>query len=200
MAYSILSSVPPPSLRDKKTTLERVGQNFRFLRKSPVAKAMTLELHLGHPELQIPPMLPGQPLFLLPSRDQPKTRGCIWPAVRSTEYHPTLALLPCYHLHVRQVLSNCPVRTLSPATVWGWGQLRSQALWVPCKCFLMKWNPLLHCLWASPMQNVHSSTIPESPKLETTKYPSSIKWVIGWYSCTMGQYTAIGMNQSLHAQ
>lgn len=159
MAYSILSSVLPPSLRHKRAILERVGRNFGFLRKSPVAKAMTLELHLGHPELQIPPRLPGQPLFLPPSRDQPRKRGCIWPAACSTLYQPTLALLPCYHLHVKQVLSTCPVRTLSPATVWGWGQLCLRALWVHCKCcFLMKWN-LLHCLWASPMQNVHSSTM-----------------------------------------
>lgn len=167
-----ISSVLPPFLRHKRTVLERVGRNFGLLRKSSVAKAMTLELHLGHLsiELQIPHRLPGQPLFLLPSRDQPRKRGYIWPAV-----------LPCDHLHVRQVLSTCPVRTLSPATVWVWGQLCSRALWVHCKCcFLMKWHLLLHCLWASPMQNVHSSTIPRSPKLETTKCPLSMKWVSNW--------------------
>lgn len=121
MAYSILSSVLPPSLRHKRAILERVGWNFGFLRKSPVAKAMTLELHLGHPELQIPPRLPGQPLFsFLPETNPEKGAAsgllCVAPYT-SLPWHCYRAIISTWNKCCQFALWEPSVRQLFGAEV-----------------------------------------------------------------------------------
>lgn len=68
-------------------------------------------------------MLPGQLAFPIPARDQLRKRGCLWPALHSTQYHPALVLMLCIHLCMGQDLLTSPVRARIQATVWDRGPL-----------------------------------------------------------------------------
>lgn len=99
-AYSRPSSVPLLSPRHKKDYTWQGGiLKPRDQQEKPSGKVNAIQIMLGPSRTSRPTMLPGQPLFLFPARDQSRKRGCIWPAVHNTQYHPTLELILCYHLH-----------------------------------------------------------------------------------------------------